>query len=337
MESKKSKLTNAHPEVLGIGAPLVDQIIHVTDEYLSQIGNKKGGMQIVDFPTFTKLLKDTRVEVKLIPGGSCANTLRGLSRLDHSCAFIGKIGNDSVGDFFLQDLNTLGIKSLCPSSPHTPSGQVLSFVTPDGERTFQTYLGATLELKASDLKLENFTHVKLVHIEGYSLSYPGLAQQTIRYAKKAQALVSLDLASFEIIDTLRNDFLALMDAGVDICFGNEREIMALTGLAAREGCMKLKTLCPIVIATMGKKGSWIGNKDSLTYCPTTPIEKPIDTTGAGDLFMSGFLHGYLHGMPLDICAHFGSLAGAAIVQVEGAHLTDNQWQQLRQEMQNIRF
>lgn len=326
--------TNNSTCVLGIGAPLVDHIIHVSDEMLASMPVNKGGMSPVDFATFTKNLQTINLHSRLIPGGSCANVLRGLSKLNHSCTFFGKIGKDSVGDFFLNDLNVFEIKSHCIKST-TPTGQVLAFVTPDGERTFQSFLGAALEISAKDLNPANFEQVKIVHIEGYSMPFPNLLQRTIQYAKEAEAIVSLDLASFEMIATRRTDFLDLIKSGVDICFGNEAEIKALTGLSAREGCQYLKEICPIAVATMGKNGCWVGHKDKINFVPSIPIEHPLDTTGAGDLFISGFLHGYLQGKPLPMCAHYGALVGSAVVQVEGARLDESQWEMLREQMIEI--
>ncbi|MBA3603575.1 MAG: adenosine kinase, partial [Parachlamydiaceae bacterium] len=176
---------------------------------------------------------------------------------------------------------------------------------------------------------------KIVHIEGYSLVFPNLAQRTIKYAKAAGATVSLDLASFEIIHARKTEFLDLIKSGVDICFGNEGEIKALTELTAREGCEYLKEICPIVVATMGKNGCWVGHKDDIIFSPSICIENPLDTTGAGDLFISGYLHGYLKGHPLNLCAHYGALAGSAVVQVEGARLNESQWQSLRKQMLKV--
>ncbi len=331
MQIKNLEQSTPFIDALGVGAPLVDQILHVAEEMLASMPGIKGGMAPVDFSTFTKHLQEIKVIPKLIPGGSCANVLRGLSRLGHSCAFFGKIGHDSVGDFFLQDLTEFGIKSFCVKSS-TPTGQVLAFITPDGERTFQSYLGAALDINAENLDPANFAHVKVVHIEGYSLVYPNLAQRTVKYAKAAGATVSLDLASFEIINARRTEFIDLIKSGVDICFGNEGEIKALTDLAAREGCEYLKEICVTAVATMGKNGCWVGHKNEMIFSPSIPIENPLDTTGAGDLFISGFLHGYLYGKPLNICAHYGALAGSAVVQVEGARLNESQWQTLRKQM-----
>ncbi|MBA3604016.1 MAG: hypothetical protein H0W50_10355, partial [Parachlamydiaceae bacterium] len=150
MPIKNLEQSTSSLDVLGVGAPLVDLIFYVSEELLVSMPCKKGGMAPVDFSTFTKRLQEINIAPKLIPGGSCANVLRGLSRLDHSCAFFGKMGNDSIGDFFLQDLIEFGIGSFCIKST-SPTGQVLAFVTPDGERTFQSYLGASLEISAEDL------------------------------------------------------------------------------------------------------------------------------------------------------------------------------------------
>lgn len=318
-------------DVLGIGAALVDQIVHISEGDLAIIPGKKGGMEVVDNSMFLTLRHFMHTRSHLIPGGSCANVLRGLARLGRKCALIGKLGSDEIGDAFLSDLNSHSIQSFCLKST-TPTGQVLSFVTPDGQRTCRTYLGAYLEMKAEDLNSDAFHNVKIVHIEGYSLLYPGLTERAMEYAKNAGALISLDLASFEIVSTFKKMLLELLPNYVDLCFSNEDEIRILTGANAKEGCLLLNDLCSLAVVSMGKNGCWVSQHHTSIHYPAYPIEFPLDSTGAGDLFASGFLHGFLGGKSLEVCAHYGALAGAATVQVEGTCLSEEQWKELRQQM-----
>jgi sugar/nucleoside kinase (ribokinase family) len=318
-------------EILGIGAPIVDRIIYITEEELADIPGNKGGMEAVDYETFIRLLSSHSEVSELIPGGSCANALRGLAQLGRRCALIGKIGNDKIGEKFLHDLQSLGIKPLCLKTA-SPTGQVLSFVTPDGHRTCRTYLGACQEMSADDLDPSHFQNVKLVHIEGYTILYPGLTERTMEYAKNAGALISFDLASFEIASAFKKPLIDLLGRYVDICFANNEEILALTGLSMKEGCSALNQLCSIGVVLMGKNGCWVGNQQTLIECPAYPVEQPLDSTGAGDLFASGFLHGFLDKKPLEVCAHYGALAGAAVVQIQGASLPTQQWKELQTHM-----
>lgn len=317
-------------EVLGIGAPIVDQVIHVSDDFLAAVPGKKGGMEPISHELFCDLLRKTGQNPELLPGGSCANTIRGLASLGHTCGLIGKIGNDDIGAHFVDNLRHLGIASFYNKS-RTPTGRVLSFVTPDGERTCRTFLGACAEMSADDLEPDRFQKVRLVHIEGYTLNYPGLTRRVMEYAKNAGATISFDLASFEIVELYKKEILDLLVRYVDICFANKVEAYELTRLAPEQACAYLKELCSIAIVSMNKEGCWIGQKTELLRCPAYPVE-PLDSTGAGDLFASGFLHGYLTDKPLGVSAHYGALAGAAIVQLQGASLPQAQWEALKAQI-----
>lgn len=318
-------------DALGVGALLADQIVHVTDELLSKLPGKKGGMETVDHQTLTELLRLTNPTSPLFPGGSCANVIRSLAHLGRKCALIGKIGNDDIGNALLKNLQILGIETLYTRG-FTPTGQVVSFVTPDGERTCRSYLGAQQEITPKDLIPEQFENVKIVHIEGYNLLYPGLAECAMQYAKNAGAKISFDLASFEIVEAYKDQILELLSQFVDICFANELETRLLTGKALQEGCAELKKFCPLAVVSKGKDGCWIGHEKTVLHYPAYPIEHPLDTTGAGDLFAAGFLHGYLSSKPLEVCADYGALLGAAVVQVQGTVLPEEQWRLLAEQL-----
>ncbi len=325
-------LTNRPMDVLGIGAPIIDHITYVSDEQIANLSGRKGGMETVDRETFLTLLQELNSKSETIPGGCCANTVRGLAHLGQKCALFGKIGSDDIGKYLLQKLQELKIKSFY-STTDTPTAQVISFVTPDGERTCRSYLGACLEMTEKDLKPEIFINVKLVHIEGYTMLYPGLTQAAMKYAKEAGALISLDLANFEVVKSYYATMVELIQNYVDICICNEDEIRMLTKCSTpEEGCTKLQTLCDLAVVHMGKKGACASQQNRVFYSAATPVEHPLDTTAAGDLFTSGFLHGFLSNEPLEICLHYGNLIGAAAVQVQGSGLTDHQWTALRKQI-----
>lgn len=319
-------------DVLGIGAPIVDHVLYVSEEHLASLPGKKGGMEIVDERTFSMLLYQSNAQSQLVPGGSSANTIRGLAHLGRKCGMIGKIGTDEIGKKFLHSLHVLDIEAFLLKS-QTPTAQVISFVTPDGERTLRAYLGACLEMTMDDLNQAHFQNVKIVHIEGYTLNYPGITERSMEYAKQAGALVSFDLASFETVHTHKQKILDLLLRYVDICFCNADECEALLGYSnINQGCAQLKELCSLAIVHYGKAGCWIGHKEEIIHCPAYPIDNPLDTTAAGDLFASGFLHGYLSKKPLAICADYGALLGAEAVQVQGSSLTSDQWQRLKEHI-----
>ncbi len=316
--------------ILGVGAPVVDLLVSSQDELLEYFEIEKGGSALIDYPTLQHYLRHIKQKPIFIPGGSGANTIKGLARLGEKCALVGKIGQDEAGKEFNRRLKEAGITSLL-IPVETPTAQALCLRTPDGERTIRTYLGAALEMRGEDLDPKQFEGVKLVHIEGYSLSNERLTLQAMRLAKQQGALVSFDLASFDIIQAYRKPIIFLISNYVDILFANAQETKALTGLVPEKGCDFLKDLNGTVIVLMGKEGCWVGQGENKVRCPAFPVE-PIDTTGAGDLFASGFLHGYLKGLPLEECARYGALTGGAVVQVIGAEIPPEEWERIKAKL-----
>lgn len=317
-------------EVLGIGAPFLDHVVPVSIEFVEQLSGQKGGMEVVDYETFCSIMARTEAPTSLIAGGSSANTIKGLANLGHNCALFGKIGTDPAGDKFLSGIKELGIIPLLTPTK-TPTGQIACLVTPDGERTFRDYLGSGQELRAQDLYAELFEGVKLVHIEGYTLLNEDLTLRTMEYAKTKHAKISFDLGCFELAQKYKRQIMHLLSNHIDILFANAEEVKALTGHPPEHACAFLKDLCEVVVVSMGPEGCWIGNKEQTIRCYAYPV-KPLDTTGAGDMFAAGFLHGYLLGKSLPECAHYGALIGAEVVQVFGAEIPSQTWNSLRNKI-----
>jgi len=313
-------------EVLGIGAPVVDHIIPVDSHFLDNLPGTKRGMIPVDYAMLTKIICDAKVKPKTFLGGSGANTIRGLAKFGYRCAFTGKIGQDSASKLFLQNLQELNIVPLLSYS-NTPMAQVVCLISERGERTMRSFLGASKEMKPEDLKPEMFKGVHLVHIEGYQMLYENVVQRTMELAKAAGAKVSFDLGSFEVVEKHKKQIIGLLGRYVDVLFANEDETYALTKLAPEPACSILRDICDTVVVLMGVKGCWVGSGEKQIQCPAYPVE-PLDTTGAGDMFASGFLHGYLKGKSLEESAHYGALAGAAVVQVHGTELPSTLWSEL---------
>ena len=311
-------------DVLGIGNPIMDQILPVSEEYLSTISGAKGGMEPVDYESFLKIIKNAGRHPTLIAGGSGTNTIKGLAEFGEKCAVIGSIGNDALSKIYLSSLLKLGIVPLYTQCP-IPTAQVVCLITPDGERTCRAYLGASLEMKADYLHPDYFEGVKLVHIEGYSLLNGTLTEKSMELAKKAGAKISFDLGSFEIASRYKQRIIHLISKYVDILFANANETKALTQLDAESGCGVLKDICEIAIVLMGENGCWVGSGNQKEQYPAFKADV-IDTTGAGDLFASGFLHGHLTGKSLAECARYGALAGAAVVQTLGAEISQEGWE-----------
>lgn len=320
-------------DILGIGAPFLDHTLKVNDEFMSKIAGAKGGMEPVDYKTFLNIIEQTGPAINLATGGSSANTIKGLAQLGHRCALLGKIGSDAAGKTFLEEIKNLNIIPLLLSSPQA-TGQVLCLVTPDGQRTFRDFLGAGTEMAADDLKPSHFEGVKHVHIEGYTLMNETLTQRAMEYAKQAGAKVSFDMASFELAEHYKMQIIHLVAQHVDILFANRDETWTLTGHEPKKGCAILKDLCNVAVVMVGKEGCWIGHEDQVIHCPAYPINTPLDTTGAGDLFAAGFLHGYLRGKSLQQCAHYGALAAAEVVQIFGAAIPNETWEKIRKDILN---
>lgn len=318
-------------EIIGIGGPILDQLLRVPEIYLaSAVPGKKGGMEPVTFDVLERIVTGSGSDALIVPGGSARNTLHGLSRFGERCALIGMVGGDPRGLLYRKLLQDQGIHSLLLES-QTPTAIVLSLVTPDGERTMRTFQGASVEMRGSHLNPELFKGVKLVHLEGYTLFNEDLTETAMRLAQEAGAKVSFDLASFEIANRFKEHILYLLDTYVDLIFCNEMEAKSLLGLEEEKACEALAEICEVGVVLMGPKGCWVKRGRHKLHCPAYPVE-PIDTTGAGDLFTSGFLHGYMRKYPIDICAHYGAIAGRAVVQVMGPIIPHDAWDEIYRKL-----
>ncbi len=318
-------------KILGVGTPLLDHLLQIELDYLKTVPGEPYGMETVPYLDMVKIIENSGSIPKQIVGGSCSNAIKGLAALGHNCALTGKIGKDSIGEKVLEDLQDLGIAPKVHYS-NTPTAHVTCLVTPDGKRTCRAYLGAGGEMGPDDLHPDHFQGAELVHIEGYTLLSPGLTHKAMEYAKAAGAKISFDLGSFEIVENYKELLLDLVNEFVTVMFCNEDEAVALTGKNPSAGCDEMRTLCETVVVMMGEKGCCIGSSNGIERFPAYPVT-PIDTTGAGDLFASGFLHGYLLKRPLSECARYGALTGRQAVQTIGAEISPEHWSFIMQQMQ----
>ena len=266
------------------------------------------------------------------PGGSSCNTIRGLARLNHKTAFIGKIGNDDAGEIFTKSLTRNYVNAILLMS-EKPTMQVISFVTPDGERTMRCLRGASNDLNGDDLNSELFHGIKLLHIEGYALYDLGMTEKAMQFAKKENSAISFDLSSFEIVRKHRRELLHLIPQYVDILFANELEAYEMTQKGPEEAARELSHLAKIAVVAIGEKGAYVAHNNRVHLVPTTPLPV-IDATGAGDLFAAGFLHGYLSNVSPETATRWGHLTGGAVTQVQGAEIPDAHWNTLLREMSN---
>lgn len=314
-------------DVIGVGNPFIDHIIEVDENFVQQLKGQKGGMVAVDYDALLQIIADSKKEPVLILGGSGANTIRGLAHLGHHCGLLGSIGKDALGMKFLEHLHKLGITSFLVAT-EIPTAQVVCMVTPEGERTMRSFLGSAGEMRIQNVDKQIFQGAKLVHIEGYSLMNRDFTQSIMQFAKSAGAKISFDLGSFEVVKAYKDIIKPLLAEYVDLLFANREEIYALTQLDPEQGCDKLRKLCPMVVALMGKEGSLVGTEIEMIHTPAFEVPT-LDTTGAGDLFASGFIHGYLKGSSIKDSARFGALIAAEVVQVKGVNIPIDRWEALR--------
>lgn len=322
-------------EVLSFGGACADIIIHVPESFLEDYAIEKGGSQVVNETYFEKLrFASLFFPSEIHPGGSSCNTIRGLSRLNHKTAFIGKIGNDDAGEIFSKSLTRNYVNAILLMS-EKPTMQVISFVTPDGERTMRCLRGASNDLNKDDLKSDLFHHIKLLHLEGYSIYDLDMIEKAMMLAKKEGAAISLDLSSFEIIRKHRKDLFRLIPKYVDILFCNEQEAFEMTVKSPEEASIELSNLAKIAVVAVGERGAYVAESGKTTYVDTTPLPI-VDATGAGDLFAAGFLHGFLLQVPLETAVRFGHITGSAVIQIQGAEIPDNVWPVILRDMEAIR-
>ena len=315
--------------ILGIGNALVDVLTKVDNEQiLSELHLPKGSMQLLSTEAYAEVTRRMlALPTKLTTGGSACNTLLALSHLDAPTGMIGKIGDDENGRFFASYFAQRGISTRLLHDSR-PTGVASTFITPDGQRTFGTYLGAAARLPADELQLAWFEGYDYFYIEGYLVQNHDLVLRAIELAHAAGCEVCLDLASYNIVEADLDFFRALMPS-IDIVFANEQEAQALTGLEARAALDALAATCHIAVVKIGKHGVWACHGTEVAHCQARDVPVVVDTTAAGDYFAAGFMHALAAGEPLATCIARGSLLAGHIIEVVGTELPDATWQQLR--------
>jgi len=321
-------------KVLGLGNALVDIMTQIeNDDFLAQNNLPKGSMQLVDYNTSAAILKAAEgFKKSMASGGSAANTIHGLAKMGVDTAFIGKVGKDDMGDFFKNDLINSNIDSQLLLSEN-PSGVAAALVSPDAERTFATFLGAAVELSAEDLTKEMFEGYDVFHIEGYLVQNHDLIETAIRFAKEAGCRVSIDLASYNVVED-NLDFLHKMVENVDIVFANEEEAKAFTGMEPEAALDKIAEEVEIAVVKIGSKGSMVKNKGKIYRAGVIDVNS-IDTTGAGDLFASGFIYGMSKNLSFDQCAQIGAVIAGNVIEVIGAKMDAERWERIYSMIKDI--
>jgi sugar/nucleoside kinase (ribokinase family) len=324
---------NGTASMIGVGSPVVDMVAQVPETFLTEIDGAKGGMELVDAETLTLLqtiLPDATVRT---PGGSAGNTAFAMARLGIPSRFLGTVGTDTSGTFCREAFEALGGCGMAfRTHRDLPTALCLSLVTPDGERTMRTHLGAAASLDPSEITPEDFQGYGHAHVEGYLLFNPDLMCGVLRAAKLAGCRISVDLASFEVVLASREILPELLEAYVDIVFANEEEATAFAGANDPVRCLEaLHAHCETVAVKQGAQGVLLRCGQETCAVPARPVVAAVDTTGAGDLWAAGFLYGLLKRENLAYCGHLGAALGAAVVTRQGAALPETEWQRLRSE------
>jgi len=309
-------------DVVGIGNAIVDVLAEVDESFLVEHDIVKGGMKLIGSDEATDLYARMGSTVEC-SGGSAANTMVGLSSLGAVSAYIGKVSRDGLGETFTRDIQATGVEfSTPPAETGPPTGRCLIFVTPDAQRSMQTFLGASAHLGPDDIDPYTISRARIVYLEGY-LWDPAPAKQAFlraaRIAHEAGCRVALSLSDLFCVDRHRSSFQDLLINHVDILFANEAEIIALYQAASfDEAVACVKGRCETAALTRGAKGSVIVSGDEIYEVPAAPVARVVDTTGAGDLYAAGFLYGLTHGHGIAKSAGIAGIAAAEIISHVGA-------------------
>ena len=320
--------------ILGIGNALTDILAILPDDTLLNTYHlPKGSMQHVDMETGDKIWSVLKpLGVKYVAGGSAANTITCTAILGMPSSFIGKIGDDELGLLFKSDQEQYGVKTTLLKSEHS-SGRSMVFVSGgNAERTFAVYLGAALDLVPEDLKPEYFVGHDYFHIEGYLVQNQALIRRAVELAHDAGCIISLDMASYNVVESNLAFLHDIVEKYVDIVFANETESKAFTKIDdPRAALDEIAKMCKIAVVKVGKDGSWVKSGDEVHFIPVWPADT-VDATGAGDTYAAGFLYGHALGLPLDVCGNIGSIIAAKVVEVVGTKIDIPRWKDAKVEI-----
>ena len=324
-------------KVLGAGSALLDLLVHVDDSFITEYaGGEKGGMTMPSAAEIAAMqtAAEKITTVTKTSGGSTANTLCGLLQLGIPCAFFGKTGKDENGTIYRNAFAAIG--GDCGSfkcNENAPTGRCLCLITPDSQRTMRTDLGASGTLTVDDVTDADFDGVTHFHMEGYLLYNMPVFLKLLQTAKAHNCTVSLDLASFEVVRTFKADLEAILRNYVDLVFANEDEAKAFSGSEDPvESLNILRKLCNTVCVKVGKDGAYIASEGQDTIHVDAKLVKAIDTTGAGDLWQTGFLYGWLNGRSNALSGKYAAAVAAEVVQITGAQIPAERWDVLRAEI-----
>ncbi len=324
--------------IIGLGNALVDTLAVMPDDtLLARLALPKGSMQLIDRERFLQLRKIAApFTTHRSPGGSTGNMIRALAHLGDTPGFIGKVGRDEMASFYHSSLYNIGVHTQLIECD-LPTGIASAFVSRDGERTFATYLGASVTLTAEELIPGMFEGYKYLFVEGYLVQNHSLIECAMRTAKQTGLKVCIDLASYNIVEEDHAFFRHLVEQYVDIVFANESEAKAFTGKEPQEALEEIGKLCEIAIVKTGRSGSLIRHNNTNTVITPefVPSHEVTDTTGAGDYYAAGFLYGLTHGYDLSVCGRIGSILSAEVIRHVGTSLDNQQWERIKSIIKTV--
>lgn len=323
-------------KILGMGNALVDVLAVLEDEtLLAELNLPKGSMQLINEKKRSEIFgKLSGVKTQIATGGSASNTSLALAKMGVESGFIGKVSHDFYGDFYINEIKAAGVIPHFIFGQDASSGTAMTLITPDGERTFGTYLGVAAELTDRELETEIFKQYNYFYIEGYLVQNYSLIDKAIQIAREQKLKVALDLASYNVVEANREFLLKLITNHVDILFANEEEALALTGKTAEDAAWEMASMVSIAVVKIGKKGSLIVKDNQLIRIPAFQANM-VDATAAGDFYAAGFFYGLINNASLEICAQLGSLLASNVIEVVGTKLSEECWSQIREKASRI--
>jgi adenosine kinase len=316
-------MTSAKYDVLGIGNAIFDVLVKTDEGFLARHGMTKGGMALIDEARATAIYRDMGPAVEM-SGGSAANTIVGLANFGARTAYVGKVREDQIGRLYSHDIRAAGVAfQTKPAADGPATGCSYILVTPDGERTMNTYLGAAQQLSPDDIDAAEIAASRIIYLEGYLWDPKNAKEAFVKaatIAHDAGRQVALTLSDAFCVDRYREEFLDLMRGGtVDLVFANEAELHSLYQTSDFDTALKLlRADVSLGVVTRSEKGCVVASSDAITAVPAFPIRQMVDTTGAGDLFAAGFLFGLVRGVGHEMAGRLGALAAAEVIQHIGA-------------------
>lgn len=324
--------------VIGIGNALTDMLVNLrSDDVLSRFKLAKGSMSLVDTDLQTEISKSVAgLPYSLSLGGSAGNTIRAMARLGCEVGFIGKVGEDKTGDFYIQALTNLSIEP-CIFRGQEKSGKCVSLVSADGERTLVTHLGAALELEAEEIDAAIFEGYDCLYVEGYLVQNHALIERAAAVAKQCGLKVAIDLASFNVVAENLEFLRRLVSEYVDIVFANEDEAKTFTCEGEPVNALqRISEMCELAVVKIGTKGALIKCNGEVIHVGIMAAAKRVDTTGAGDFYAAGFMAGLCQGLTLRQCGTVGAITAGKVIEVVGTTFGEETWQEIFRLVEKVK-